>query len=63
VRILRRDRRRCRDCGGRATDVHHLWYGRPLGSEPDGALVALCAWCHRQRHAGGWRAGTARQAA
>jgi hypothetical protein len=49
AQILRRAGRRC-GCGRRASDVHHKWYGRPLGSEPDAALVALCPDCHRRAH-------------
>jgi hypothetical protein len=50
ARVLRRAGRRCRGCGGPAKDVHHLWYGTPLGSEPDSALAPLCEGCHRQAH-------------
>jgi hypothetical protein len=50
ARVLRRAGRRCRGCGGPARDVHHLWYGTPLGSEPDAALAPLCEACHAQAH-------------
>ena len=48
--LLRRAGRRCRGCGGLAKDVHHLWYGTPLGTEPDAALAPLCEDCHRKAH-------------
>jgi hypothetical protein len=50
ARVLRRAGRRCRGCGGPAKDVHHLWYGTPLGSEPDRALAPLCEACHARVH-------------
>lgn len=50
ARVLRRDRHRCRDCGRRATDVHHQWYASPLEDTPDYGLLSLCEGCHRQSH-------------
>jgi hypothetical protein len=50
ARVLRRAGRRCRGCRGPAKDVHHLWYGTPLGSEPDSALAPLCEECHTRAH-------------
>jgi hypothetical protein len=50
ARVLRRDRRRCRDCGGRASDVHHEFYSDPIESTPDYALTSLCAPCHGRQH-------------
>jgi hypothetical protein len=50
ARVLRRVGRRCRGCGGPARDVHHLWYGTPLGTEPDAALAPLCEDCHARAH-------------
>jgi hypothetical protein len=43
--------RRCAACG--ATErvrLHHRTYRYPLGDEPDGALVPLCARHHAQVH-------------
>lgn len=44
-------RRRCADCGGRATDCHHRTYAL-LGAEWvwPWCLAALCRRCHRRRH-------------
>jgi hypothetical protein len=50
ARVLRRDRGRCRDCGGRAEDVHHETYWTPIESTPDYALTSLCAPCHGRQH-------------
>jgi 5-methylcytosine-specific restriction endonuclease McrA len=49
-RVLQRDGRRCRDCGGRAVDVHHEFYAAPIAATPDWALTAVCEPCHAQRH-------------
>lgn len=47
ARVLKRDRRRCRSCGARATEVHHASYDRAtmLGAD-DRALFSLCRDCH-----------------
>jgi len=50
--VLIMSERRCYDCGGQATDVHHLTYAR-LGNEELDDLVPLCHECHAERH-GGW---------
>lgn len=49
-RVLRRDGRACRDCGGRAVDVHHDQYWTPIEATPDWALTSLCEGCHGRRH-------------
>jgi hypothetical protein len=50
ARALRRDRGRCRDCGGRAVDVHHEFYSAPIAATPDWALTSVCEPCHNRRH-------------
>ena len=56
--VLKRDREICQDCGGHATEVHHII---PLSPEnimdpsitlDENNLVSLCADCHRKRHGG-----------
>ena len=52
-RILRRSRYRCEDCGQSdvSLHIHHTYYryGRQPWQYPDGALLALCDECHKQR--------------
>lgn len=47
--ILQRDRYRCHNCGGHATQVHHLSY-RHVGAELPSELAAVCADCHAALH-------------
>ena len=50
ARVLRRDRGRCRKCGRKATEVHHV---KPLHEGGDNRmsnLVALCRACHAKQH-------------
>lgn len=42
---------RCQDCGGYATEVHHIVPRARGGSDEPGNLVALCGPCHH-RYAG-----------
>lgn len=55
---LRRDMFTCRDCGGRATEVHHIIELTPNNiDEPTIALglnnlMSLCGPCHAARTAG-----------
>jgi hypothetical protein len=49
-RVLQRDGRRCRDCGGRAVDVHHEFYAEPIAATPEWALTSVCEPCHDRRH-------------
>lgn len=50
VRVLKRDRWRCRDCNSRRhLSVHHLTYER-LGCEQLSDLITLCRTCHHERH-------------
>lgn len=49
LRCLKQAGYRCKDCGGRANQVHHLSYAH-LGAELDRDLVALCKDCHETRH-------------
>jgi len=41
--------RRCRGCGERATQIHHVTYKR-LGAEKPYDLVAVCRSCHEAVH-------------
>jgi len=38
----------CEDCGGKATQVHHLNYDC-LGKEKESDVVVLCKQCHEDR--------------
>ena len=49
AKVLRKAKYRCKDCGGRAQQVHHKTYKR-LGNERLSDLVALCDTCHKKRH-------------
>ena len=44
--------RRCADCGGAATEVHHLHY-RTVGRETPHDVLPLCEACHAGRHGHG----------
>lgn len=44
-KILTRDGRRCRICGGWAQQVHHSRYIH-LGHELDNELISVCKSCH-----------------
>lgn len=48
--VLRRDAYRCRYCGERATEVHHLKYARQIGREPIQWLISVCRECHQKQH-------------
>ena len=49
--VLRRDNWRCKYCGGRATQVHHLRYAKGnIGKEPIDWLVSVCKPCHDSQH-------------
>lgn len=57
--VLRRDMYTCRDCGGRATEVHHIIELTPdnivdpsVALNPDN-LSCLCHDCHTKRTMGG----------
>lgn len=49
--VLRRDRHKCRDCGGRATTVDHVWPRAWGGSDHPSNLEAVCEPCHDKRTA------------
>lgn len=55
VAVLKRDRRRCCECGAPATDVHHRVARVNGGTDDLENLISLCAECHHKV--------TARQAA
>lgn len=48
-RVLERDRHKCRVCGEKADNVHHLTYDR-VYDESLFDLVALCRNCHEEYH-------------
>lgn len=55
--VLRRDRRRCRDCGFRPEigerdklHVHHITPKSEGGSDEMDNLITLCEDCHNKRH-------------
>ena len=39
----------CKDCGRKATQVHHTNYDR-IHQEKEEDLRTLCFWCHKRRH-------------
>jgi hypothetical protein len=50
-RVFERARKRCEDCGRRASQVHHLVYTlQNLSGESLEGLLALCDACHGGRH-------------
>lgn len=50
--ILKRSYGRCEDCGGKANDVHHLFYSEDnVRLDSLVGLIALCRDCHGRRHA------------
>ena len=61
LRVLKRDNRICKRCGGEATLVHHRNYDQEtLQGRADENLVSLCEGCHNfihlddQDHARSW---------
>lgn len=41
----------CKDCGGRAVDLHHDPPKKMGGSKKwEGEIVPLCRLCHKRRH-------------
>ena len=40
----------CEECGGIATNLHHLRYDNLGEEELDVDVVALCTSCHKERH-------------
>ncbi len=50
-RVLFRDKLKCRDCGKRATQVHHLSYAEEvMDGRDDTQLISICRQCHEARH-------------
>ncbi len=47
--VLFRDAHRCRKCGKRAVEVHHLTYDN-VGHEQLKDLLSLCKECHKNEH-------------
>ena len=50
--ILVRDNHRCRDCGNKARDVHHLDYDYLETEKEKEYCVSLCRDCHKSKHDG-----------
>jgi 5-methylcytosine-specific restriction endonuclease McrA len=49
--VLKRDNWKCKYCGAKATQVHHLKYAKyQIGKEPIKWLVSVCASCHKDQH-------------
>ena len=48
--VFKRDNWRCKHCGARATQVHHLRYAKNIGKEPIKWLVSVCNECHNSKH-------------
>ena len=48
--ILKRDEHRCRGCGEKATQVHHMRYPNKLGQERHEWLFSVCKSCHEEIH-------------
>lgn len=50
-RVLKRDRKACRRCGGKATRVHHRSYADVvLAGNDDEQLTSICEGCHNFIH-------------
>jgi len=47
--VMKRDNNKCRFCGKKATNVHHLTYTRIFDEQPYD-LVAICKDCHETLH-------------
>lgn len=47
---LQRDKYICRDCKGKATQVHHTNYNNIGNPFEIYSLVSLCEKCHKKRH-------------
>jgi len=47
--VMSRDKGKCRFCGKKATQVHHLTYARIFNEQPYD-LVAICEDCHKLLH-------------
>jgi len=59
LKILKRDRFKCRVCGymGNRVNVHHLKYTGMAWESPDEDLITLCRDCHSKLHVDKWPAG------
>ena len=50
-RVLFRDKLKCRDCGNKAEQVHHLSYAEDvMEGRDDTQLISICRQCHTARH-------------
>lgn len=48
--VLARDKGRCRCCGKRGTDLHHLKYRSQQGRDTESNCVLTCRKCHAAIH-------------
>ena len=49
--VLKRDNNKCRICGDKATQVHHLKYAKyNIGKEPIDWMISICKPCHEKQH-------------
>ena len=49
--VLKRDNWKCKLCGDKATQVHHLKYAKhQIGKEPIDWLISICKPCHDKQH-------------
>ena len=49
AQVLRRDRRTCQTCGGRATQVDHIVPRADGGTDEVSNLAAICDGCHKAK--------------
>ena len=50
VAVLARDKGRCRCCGAKGTDLHHVLYRSRGGKDTADNLVTVCRQCHEAIH-------------
>lgn len=52
--VKKRDKGRCRCCGGMGTQAHHIVYRSHGGKDDPKNLIWACARCHREIHVKVW---------
>ncbi len=51
TRVMLRDNDKCRECGKKVSQVHHLSYApEVMAGHDDSQLVSLCRACHKTKH-------------
>jgi len=50
VAVLARDKGRCRCCGAKGMDLHHVLYRSRGGKDTESNLVTVCRQCHAAIH-------------